>query len=158
MKSFILEHRIGIQAPAETVWEIVSDLKAWPIWNPYYSLFDVELKIGAPATIVLALPDREAQTVKGAVIDWIPYEQVHIGVRFVGRWLQATRYIEIDAVSKEACILANGDYYFGPLARFMPRPLKAKVRRAFEHMNQLIKEKAEAAFQAARTAPISAEP
>jgi hypothetical protein len=158
MKSFTLEHRIGIQAPAETVWEIVSNLKAWPSWNPYYSQFDVDLRIGAPAVITLTLPEREPQTVKGNVIDWIPYEQVHIGVKFVGSLWQATRYLEIDAVSKNACILANGDYHFGPLARFMPRPLKAKVRRVFEHTNEMIKQKAEAAFQTAQAAPISSEP
>lgn len=158
MKSFTLEHRIGIQAPAETVWEIVSNLKAWPSWNPYYSQFDVDLRIGAPAVITLTLPESEPRTVKGNVIDWIPYEQVHIGVKFMGSLWQATRYLEIDAVSKDACILANGDYHFGPLARFMPRALRATARRVFEHTNEMIKQKAEAAFQAAQAAPISSEP
>lgn len=158
MKSFTLEHRIGIQAPAETVWEIVSNLKAWPSWNPYYSQFDVDLRIGAPAVITLTLPESQPRTVKGNVIDWIPYEQVHIGVKFMGSLWQATRYLEIDAVSKDACILANGDYHFGPLARFMPRALRATARRVFEHTNEMIKQKAEAAFQAAQAAPISSEP
>jgi hypothetical protein len=158
MKSFTLEHRIGIQAPAETVWEIVSDLKAWPSWNPYYSQFDVDLRIGAPAVITLTLPESQPRTVKGNVIDWIPYEQVHIGVKFMGSLWQATRYLEIDAVSKDACILANGDYHFGALARFMPRALRATSRRVFEHTNEMIKQKAEAAFQAAQAAPISSEP
>ena len=29
-----IEHRIGIQAPADVIWEILADIPGWEAWNP----------------------------------------------------------------------------------------------------------------------------
>ena len=31
-----LEHRIGVQAPAEVIWESLFDVPGWEGWNPLY--------------------------------------------------------------------------------------------------------------------------
>ena len=35
-----IEHRIGIQAPPEAIWAVVSDIARWRDWNPLYPRAD----------------------------------------------------------------------------------------------------------------------
>ena len=48
--SMKLERRIGIAAPDEVVWEVLSDIEAWPSWNAMYPRARGELRIGALVT------------------------------------------------------------------------------------------------------------
>src|SRR5258708_37440082 len=41
-----IEHRIGIQAPAEVIWEVISDLKSWEQWNTLYPKASGLIRIG----------------------------------------------------------------------------------------------------------------
>src|SRR5262245_6601842 len=41
-----VEHRIGIQAPAEVIWELISDVGGWSSWNPLYAKASGSLHIG----------------------------------------------------------------------------------------------------------------
>jgi hypothetical protein len=36
-RAFPVEHRIGIQAPAEVIWGLIHDLPSWELWNPTYT-------------------------------------------------------------------------------------------------------------------------
>ena len=42
-----VEHRIGVQAPAEIVWEVVSEFETWTHWNPLYRRAEGQMKIGS---------------------------------------------------------------------------------------------------------------
>ena len=49
-----IEDRIGIQAPAEVIWEIVHDLSRWHEWNPTYPRAAGRLRIGEVLSMTLA--------------------------------------------------------------------------------------------------------
>ena len=44
-----VEDRIGIQAPAELIWEIVHDLDTWHEWNPTYTAASGQVPSFSPA-------------------------------------------------------------------------------------------------------------
>src|SRR5437764_15488649 len=67
-----IEHRVGIQAPPEVVWEVIADLKAWEQWNPLYPKASGEIRIGSALDITLALPGQQPQQPEPTVLEWVP--------------------------------------------------------------------------------------
>lgn len=140
---FRLEHRIGIAAPPAEVWELVRDLDHWKDWTGVYSQAEGKLAIGERLTFTFKVGDRAPQTATGVVYDWVPEAQMAWKVKFIGNWLHSLRYLEIEKLSETSCILANGDYYFGPLTFLIPKPLRFAVRDGFQRMNENAKRIAE---------------
>ena len=67
-----VEHRIGVRAPAELVWELVSDFSTWADWNPIHPRAEGQLKIGTPLTVHQALPGEPVSVLQTVVQDWVP--------------------------------------------------------------------------------------
>jgi hypothetical protein len=142
-----IEHRIGIQAPAEAIWEVLSDIERWADWNPLYPKAEGKLRIGAPLRLELALPERKPQTIRPVVIDWIPNEQIHWKLSALAGLVRATRYLEIEKLTETGCIFANGELFDGPLASPVVRSLRGPVRRGFAAMSEAVKARSEAAWR-----------
>ena len=63
-----LEHRLGIRAPAEAIWDVIADVERWAEWNPLYPKAAGVIRIGAPLELELALPGQPQVPAKqGAV-------------------------------------------------------------------------------------------
>ena len=62
-------------------------------------------------------------------------------------FVPTTRYFEIETLSDDSCILANGEIFDGLLSGLMPKADRSQLRRAFELVNEAAKARAE---QAAR--------
>ncbi|MFN9249615.1 MAG: SRPBCC family protein, partial [Brevundimonas sp.] len=43
-----VEHRVGVKAPAEQLWERLADFAAWSHWNPHEAEVEGVLGFGAP--------------------------------------------------------------------------------------------------------------
>ena len=41
-----IEHRIGVQAPPDVIWESLADLSTWADWNPLYPNAAGQIRIG----------------------------------------------------------------------------------------------------------------
>src|SRR5262245_54776081 len=72
-----LEHRVGVNAPPEIIWEVVSYLDRWSEWNPLYPKAAGQIRIGETLTLTLAVPGQPPQEIRPTVLDWIPNEQLH---------------------------------------------------------------------------------
>jgi len=144
--AFYIEHRIGVSAPPEVVWAILSDIEGWPNWAPHYRRAGGNLRIGDPLVVEQQLEGEEPETLRYRVLDWAPDIQIHLQNRLYGGLFSSTRYMEIDKLSEVGCIFGNGEIFRGPLTRFFPRKLKWVIRRAFVEMSEALKIKAEAAW------------
>ena len=141
--SFRVEHRIGIAAPAEAVWRVVSDFARWGEWNPIYPKVEGRLSIGAPVSFELHLPNRPVRTLSGTIVEWVPNEQLIWRLSLFGGLIRTTRYFEVEALSETGCILANGEIFDGLMASGVPKRERALLRRAFELVNEAAKARAE---------------
>jgi hypothetical protein len=148
--AFYIEYRVGVSAPPEVVWAILSDVEGWPAWAPLYRKASGALRIGERIAVEQALPGEAPEQICYTVLDWAPDMQIHLSLRLYRGLLSTTRYMEIEKLTGEGCIVSNGEVFRGPLARFMPRKLKRAVRHAFVEMSDALKEKAEAAWRAQR--------
>lgn len=62
--SFIIDKTIEIQAPASIVWEVITDLGAYPQWNPFCVECSSTLKPGDPIDMrvkLFARPQRQRE-------------------------------------------------------------------------------------------------
>jgi hypothetical protein len=148
-KGVRIEHRIGIQAPAEAIWDLVYDLAGWSAWNPTYPEVSGQIQIGGELTMTVALPGMKPQTLKGVVLEWVPNEQLHWRATAMAGLLKATRYIEIERLAEESCIVSNGEIMGGLIGPSVARQIGSKVFKGLRLMNEALKEQAEARWKAA---------
>ncbi|HKR86670.1 MAG TPA: SRPBCC domain-containing protein [Phenylobacterium sp.] len=146
-KGVRVEHRIGVQAPAEVIWELIRDVDAWSSWNPLYARASGSLHIGEVLDLEVVLPGMKPQATKATVLEWVPNEQLHYQTRGLGGLIRGTRYVEIEALAPESCIVSNGEIMGGFLGPRLAPSLGPRIYRAIKGMNEALKEKAESMWQ-----------
>ncbi|WP_293476696.1 SRPBCC domain-containing protein [Phenylobacterium sp.] len=139
-----IEDRVGIQAPAELIWEIVYDIGRWHEWNPTYTKAAGQVRIGDTLAMTLELPGQPAQEIRPKVLDWVPNEQLHWQLSFMGGLIRTLRYIEISPLSDTGCIVDNGEIFGGLMGPSLGRRVGRSVRAGFQAMNEALKARAEA--------------
>ncbi|MFC3067636.1 SRPBCC domain-containing protein [Phenylobacterium soli] len=149
-KGFPIEHRIGVQAPAEVIWNIVSDLERWSEWNPLYPKAAGAIRIGSQLTLTLALPGQAQRQIQPVVLEWVPNEQLHWRLTMLGGLVNNVRYIEIEQLAEESCIVSNGEIFGGLMGPTVAKSLGRAVHRGFREMNEALKARAEAHWSAAK--------
>ena len=134
-----IEHRIGIQAPAEAIWSVISDIEGWSRWNPLYPKASGALSIGGQLTLELAVPGQARRTIRPVILDWVPNDQIHWRLSMLGGLVRTVRYIEIEILGESNCIFSNGEVFAGPLGPLIARRLGGAVKRGFTEMGEAVK-------------------
>ncbi len=141
-----IEHRLGVQAPAPLVWEIVHDLERWPEWNPVYKQVEGRVGYGETLKLRVALPDQPDRDIVATVIDWSPNEALHWRVSMLGGLVRTIRYLEIEAMSETGCVFSNGEIFRGLLGPTVGRQVRASVKAGFTALGEAVRDRAEALF------------
>jgi hypothetical protein len=149
-----IEHRLGIQAPAEAIWAVIADFSAWSDWNPLYPRADGALRIGSTLDLDLALPGQAARVIRPVIADWVPNEQIHWRLSMFGGLVRTIRYLEIEKLSETGCIFANGELFDGPLGPFAARRMGAPIRAGFKAMGEAVKDRVLATWRPDGSDPI----
>jgi hypothetical protein len=143
-----IEHRVGVQAPAEVIWEAISDLAAWPQWNKLYPKASGQIRIGGVLDLTLALPGQPEQQIRPTVLEWVPNEQLHWKLTMLGGLVKTIRYFEIESLAEASCIVSNGEIVGGLIGPRMGKRMARTIYRAFSDMDDALKARAEALWQA----------
>lgn len=138
-----IEHRIGIQAPADVIWEVISDLSAWGQWNSLYPKASGQIRIGGTLDLTLALPGQKPQEIHPTVLEWVPNEQLHWRLSMLGGLVKTTRFFEIESLAEESCIVSNGELFSGLMGPSLAKRMGRAVYRAFSDMDNALKARAE---------------
>ena len=152
---FRIEHRLGIQAPAHVIWQVLSDLEGWGQWNPIYSKVEGKLTIGRQLVLTEAIPGAQPVQITPTVVDWVPDAQILWRMSQKFGFLKRLRYFEIEALSDEGCIFSNGEDWYGRPARYVTAAQRRGMREGFEAMGEALKARVLAAWREARPAPTS---
>ena len=139
-----IEHRIGVQASAETIWNILYDLERWQDWNPLYPRAAGVIRIGQPLSLTLAVPGQAAREIAPVVLEWVPNEQLHWKLSLMGGLVKTTRYLEIEQLAETSCIVANGEIIGGLMGPSVAKQAGRAIHRGFREMNEALKARAEA--------------
>ena len=150
-----IEHRIGVQAPASVIWQVLADLEAWSEWNPLYTQAEGKIAMGGVLSLTLELPGEKPEVIHPVVIDWTPDVLLHWKLSLAAGLVRTVRYLEIDALAEENCIFSNGELLGGLLGGYVARRMGRKMYRGFEAMGLALKARAEARWQAQGRSPTS---
>lgn len=142
-----LEHRIGIQAPPEVIWEFLSDIDNWPSWNPIYPKASGRLGIGQRLNLTLALPGMAPRDLTPTILDWVPETQILWSESFSGGLVQTVRYIEIEQLGPTNVIFSNGEQVDGLLAEAWLHKRKKSLKAGFGAMSEAVRDLAEAMWR-----------
>ena len=143
-----LEHRIGVQAPAEVIWESLFDVPGWPAWNPIYPKAAGIIRIGAQLDLELAMPGLAPQQIKPVIVDWVPEDRIHWTTRSTYGLVKTIRYLEIEALSETGCIFSNGEIYDGFMGQRIANRDRRAIRAGFAALGEALQQRAEAAWRA----------
>ena len=78
------------------------------------------------------------------VLDWVPGEQLHWKLSMMGGLVKTVRYIEIEQLAEESCIVASGEIFGGLMGPSVGRQMGRAIHRGFREMNEALKARAEA--------------
>ncbi|MDB5474517.1 MAG: hypothetical protein JWP49_28 [Phenylobacterium sp.] len=143
-KGFPIEHRIGVQASAETIWNVLHDLERWGEWNPLYPKAAGTIRIGSTLDLTLALPGQPLREIHPVVLEWVPNEQLHWKLTMMGGLVKTVRYIEIEQLAEASCIVANGEIFGGFMGPSVGKQLGRAIHRGFVQFSEALKARAEA--------------
>ena len=138
-----VEHRTGVQAPAEILWEVISDFETWSDWNPVHPRIDAALRIGTPVKVELVIEGAEPALIEAVVQDWVPYEQLHWRRQRMRGLITTIRYLEIENMGPANATFSNGELFMGPLVRLVSRDERRRLRAAYTRMGESVKARAE---------------
>jgi hypothetical protein len=150
-----IEHRIGVTATTDAIWEVLSDVNRWSDWNPLYPKASGVIRIGEALELEEQLPGLKPRGVRPVVLDWAPYDHIHWRTSMARGWVKSLRFIEIEELKPGSCIFSNGEIFSGLLTRYMVRPVRSQIRQGFEAMGEALKAEAEKRWQAGGSAPTS---
>jgi len=142
--SIRIEHRIGIAASAEIVWNVIADLERWGDWNALHPAASGRISIGGQLEVAEVLEGEPGRLHQVTIPDWTPEIQL-VWVNKRGFLSRSTRYFELEPLSGGGTLLANGEAFDGLRGEAWAKERRGKFLAAFEAINDAIKARAEAA-------------
>jgi hypothetical protein len=139
-----LDASTEIDAPAERVWQIVSDFAHYPEWNPFIVRAEGEQRPGARLEVTIVAPGVRAVTFKPTVLDLRPGRLI----RWKGRLLlpglfDGRHALSVDPLDDERARFTTHEEVTGILLPFLGKVMRAS-QEGFEQMAAAVKARAEA--------------
>ncbi|MBP7555396.1 MAG: SRPBCC domain-containing protein [Chitinophagaceae bacterium] len=134
---------IIINASAETVWKILTDLAAYPEWNPFIIKIEGTLQKGNRLRNTLKNGNKTI-VFKPIIQDVTPLVSFSwLGSLFVKGLFDGTHFFKIEPVTPNQVKLIHGEEFSGLLSTMILKKIGDDTRENFVRMNQALKERAE---------------
>jgi hypothetical protein len=145
-----LHTEIDIDAPAEIVWDILSDLGQYSDWNPFIVSAAGKVEVGERLVNRMQNPGGKAMTLKPTVtevdasqtFEWLG--RLGLPGVFDGR-----HRFDLSTTPQGGTRLVHSEQFDGVLVRVMRKSIDTKTVKGFEDMNTALKTRAEAFVQSA---------
>ena len=138
-------HRIEIAAPAAAIWAVIADLDHWGTWNPLYIEASGRPALGSKLEMTIALEGMKPQKARATVVTVEPERLLEYEIVNLGGLVKAFRYVEIEPLGADRCVVANGEIMSGPIGSLLALAVGEKVRKGLQVMNGALKAKVEQA-------------
>jgi hypothetical protein len=139
-----LRTEIEVDAPPATVWAILSDLPAYPDWNPFITSSAGTLAVGERLVNRLEPPGGKPLTFKPTVTEVHPGRSLEWLGRLLLPGLFDGRHRFEVVPHGDGTRLLHSERFTGVLVPLMKRSLDTHTRAGFEAMNTALKSRAEA--------------
>jgi hypothetical protein len=139
-----LHSQIEIHAPSERIWEILSDFRNYPDWNPFIRSIRGNLAEGEWITADLRPSGATGMTIRPVLLRVIPERELRWrGHLFVRGLFDGEHVFEIRPQGDGTCLFVRHEYFSGLLVPLLENMLKTDTARGFVGMNEALKARAE---------------
>lgn len=140
-----LQTSIEIEAPIETIWSVLTDFAAYPEWNPFIRRLEGDLVMGSRLTVVLQPDGLRPSTFRPTVVELEPGRSfAWLGHVLIPGILDGRHRFELRPGPGTASTLEQTEMFSGVLVPLVGGTLAA-ARRGFVRMNEVVKDRSEAA-------------
>jgi hypothetical protein len=135
---------IEIQAPTETVWDLLANTDAFPDWNPFITRLEGELRTGARLVVTITPPKGKAMTFRPTVETLVPgRELTWLGHLLVPGLFDGRHRFALEDIGGGRARFHQEEDFTGILVPLMTSVLE-RTAEGFTEMNQALKMRAEA--------------
>lgn len=139
-----LKTDIQINAPVETVWNILIDFEKYPDWNPFVKSVTGDVKAGQSFKVVLQPEDSRPMTFKPVCLELTENRSFRwLGHFFIPGLFDGEHIFELTEQDDDTTHFIQREKFNGLLVPFLWKMLDTNTRTGFEKMNQKLKELAE---------------
>lgn len=141
-----LHTEIDIDAPPDTVWDILTDLAHFSDWNPFIVSSEGNIEVGARLTNRLEPPGGKAITFRPTVTAVEPNEVFEwLGRLGLPGIFDGRHRFELEPTMSGGTHLVHSEQITGLLVPFLRKSLDNQTLAGFVAMNTALKARAEAA-------------
>jgi hypothetical protein len=135
-----LNTNIEIDAPANVVWEALTDFSRYSQWNPFIRLIRGIAKQGEQLEIFIQPPGGREMTAHPVILDLKPeHELCWVGKLLLPGIFDAEHHFQIEPLGESQTRLLNREVYTGLLVSLLWQEIDTKIRQGFEEMNHALK-------------------
>jgi len=148
MFTHYLHTEIEIDAPADRVWAVLSDLPSYPQWNPFVRSAVGTLRQGERLQIVVQPDGGKAMRFSPVVLTVHPMREI----RWLGRFLfpglfDGEHCFVIESLGDNKVRFIQNERFDGVLVGMMRRNLDRDTKNGFDAMNRALKARAESGLE-----------
>jgi len=135
-----LHTEININAPAKTVWDILTDFDQYPDWNPFIRSVTGDVREGGRLIVVLQPSGGKRMTFKPRCLRYSPNKEFRwLGNLFVSGLFDGEHIFELNEISDGVTKLVQRENFKGILVPLFWKQLNTQTRVGFESMNEKLK-------------------
>ncbi len=140
-----LRTEITIEAPADKIWKVFTDLKKYPEWSSFIEKIEGTMKKGEKMNIHLKTPKGQEMDIKPEVLENIPDEEFrwlgHFGgVKFL---FNGEHYFQLVPVDDTKTRFIQGERFSGISIPMLWKGLDTDTRAGFKEFNEALKKRVE---------------
>jgi hypothetical protein len=129
-----------IDAPAERVWQVLTDFRRYPEWNPYIRRVQGEATKRAELELLIQREGKTPVRVRPCIVTFRPPRELRWLARLLlpGLIDREHRFV-VEPLGSERSRLIHEGRARGLLVPFFRRMLNGQVQRSFEAMDRALK-------------------
>jgi hypothetical protein len=135
---------IEIDAPANTVWAVLTDFSRYSEWNPFIRSIHGNATQGERLEILIHPPGGNAMTFRPVILALQPEAEL----RWMGRLMlpgifNGEHQFQLEPIDEGRTRLIHRETFSGLLVPLLWRNLDTQTRQGFEAMNHALKQRVE---------------
>lgn len=139
-----LTSKIEINSTPQAVWDILTDFKNYPQWNPILRKIVGELSIGNKLEIHLTTVGGKSRIYHPKITKIVPNQELRWTGKFlISQIFSGERIFLIEQVSHDKINFINKEIFSGIGIKLAPQKMEDDILKSFQKMNEALKKTVE---------------
>ncbi len=133
-----------IGAPAEIVWQILTDFNKYPEWNPFIVKIKGKLKTGSRLTVYLSNQNGKKNKFTFRLKKIVIHSELKwYGYVFMPGLFDGEHLFVVEKLSKAKALFMQSKRFSGILSPILTPFIRRSTEKSFDEMNEALKNRAE---------------